>query len=105
MLCAFASDWNLCSTAMLPVGIIFPHPRVKRLASLDHAMWFHRPVPMDDWVVHHITPTALGNARGLCTSRWYDSTGALLVTCVQEALIRLDTDPAKAKLPPLAGWT
>ena len=63
LLCAFASDWNLCSTAMLPLGIIFPHPRVKRLASLDHAMWFHRPVPLDEWVCPHIVPTALGSAR------------------------------------------
>ena len=92
-----ASDYHLASTALLPRGIVFPHRRVARLASLDHSMWFHTEArSLDGWVCHHIVPSSLGHSRGFCTSRMIDVRGELLVSCAQEALVRLNDEMDEA---------
>ena len=93
-----ASDWNLASTALLPRGIVFPHRRVARLASLDHSMWFHREAPaFNGWVCHHVVPHSLGHSRGFCTSRMFTARDELLLSCAQEALVRLDDEAETAR--------
>ncbi len=84
----YASDMTLLDTALLPHGGTFDH-RTLMMASLDHAMWFHRPFRADDWLLYHQdTPTAsngLGLARGLI----FDTEGRLVVSVVQEGLLRV----------------
>lgn len=60
-----------------------------QMASLDHAMWFHRPIRMDEWVLYEITSPSASSARGLGTGTFYAADGAMLATVVQEGLVRL----------------
>jgi len=60
-----------------------------QMASLDHALWFHRPIRMDDWVLYDITSPSASGARGLGIGTFFDSGGRMLATVVQEGLVRL----------------
>ncbi len=83
----YASDMTLLDTTLLPHGGSFMNERLQ-MASLDHAMWFHRPFRADEWLLYvQDTPSAsgaLGVARGLI----YDRAGHLVASVVQEGLIR-----------------
>jgi acyl-CoA thioesterase-2 len=57
-------------------------------ASLDHTMWFHRPVRADEWLLYDLEAVACGNARGLARGTIYTLDGTLAVSVTQEALIR-----------------
>ena len=86
-LLAYASDFHLLSTSMHPHEITWLTPGVQ-VASLDHAMWFHREFRFDEWMLYDIdAPTAQG-ARGLSHGRWFDRHGRLVASSVQEGLIR-----------------
>jgi acyl-CoA thioesterase-2 len=83
---AFASDLSLLDTATLPHAI--GQDGNYQMASLDHAMWFHRPFRADDWLLYHqMSPSASG-ARGLALGHVFTRDGALAVTVIQEGLIR-----------------
>ena len=59
-----------------------------RVASLDHAMWFHRPFRVDEWLLYVLdSPTAQG-ARGLTHGRFYNRAGELVASVAQESMIR-----------------
>lgn len=86
-LLAYASDFHFLVTAMQPHGVSWLTPGMQ-VASLDHAMWFHRPFRMDEWLLYDIrSPTAEG-ARGLVEGRFYTQDGRLVATAVQQGLIR-----------------
>jgi acyl-CoA thioesterase-2 len=85
---AYASDITLLGTALRPHGLGFDNPDLIT-ASIDHAMWFHRPGRVDDWLLYdQDTPTASGG-RGLGRGRIFDRGGRLVATTVQEGLTRL----------------
>ncbi|TLY52572.1 MAG: acyl-CoA thioesterase II [Gammaproteobacteria bacterium] len=85
---AYASDFNLIGTAMLPHGISFLHSNVQ-VASLDHAMWFHRPLRTDEWLLYACdSPTAQG-ARGLTRGQIFSLDGRLVASTAQEGMIRV----------------
>jgi acyl-CoA thioesterase-2 len=85
-LVAYASDMTLLDTIMAPHGLIWTQGTQ---ASLDHAMWFHRPFRADEWLLFdQHSPTAAG-ARGLATATVYTREGALAVSVVQEGLLRI----------------
>ena len=87
-LVAYASDMTLLDTIMLPHGMIWNEGTQ---ASLDHAMWFHRPFRADEWLLYdQHSPTASG-ARGLATGTIFTREGELAVSVVQEGLIRAGT--------------
>jgi acyl-CoA thioesterase II len=82
----YASDMTLLDTALLPHGL----HRLDNafMASLDHAMWFHRPFRTDEWLLYaQDTPSASGG-RGFARGSVFTSDGKLAVTVVQEGLIR-----------------
>jgi acyl-CoA thioesterase-2 len=83
---AFASDMSLLDTALLPHGKgIFSNVQV---ASLDHAMWFHRPFRADDWLLYsQDSPNAYG-ARGFSRGLIFARDGTLVASVAQEGLIR-----------------
>jgi acyl-CoA thioesterase-2 len=85
---AYASDFNLLSTAMLPHGITYNSGKV-RAASLDHAMWFHRSFRADEWLLYAINSPTASNARGLAMGNIFTQDGTLVATVAQEGLIRL----------------
>jgi acyl-CoA thioesterase-2 len=86
-LLAFASDWTLAGTTLRPHGKEWDTEGMI-VASLDHALWFHRPARVDDWLLYAMdSPTAQG-ARGLARGQIFDAAGRLVASVAQEALIR-----------------
>jgi acyl-CoA thioesterase-2 len=83
---AYASDLSLLDTATLPHAI--GHDGQYQMASLDHAMWFHRPFRADDWLLYHQTSPSASGARGLALGHVFTRAGTLAVTVIQEGLIR-----------------
>ena len=92
-LLAYASDFHLLGTATFPHGISYYQPGVA-MASLDHALWFHRPFRADDWLLYAIDSPTAQNARGLARGLIYDREGRLVASTVQEGMIRV-VEPAK----------
>ena len=86
-LLAYASDFNLLTTAMLPHGVSLLTPGMK-VASVDHAMWFHRPFRFDEWLLYDVESPSASNARGLVRGSFYSRDGQLVATVMQEGLIR-----------------
>ena len=87
-LLAYASDFHLIGTTMFPHGISFLQRNVQ-VASLDHALWFHRPFRADEWLLYSCdSPTAQGG-RGLARGMIYSEDGRLVASTAQEGLIRL----------------
>ena len=85
---AFASDYVLLEPIARKHGIPWATPGM-RAASLDHAMWFHRPFRVDEWLLYELeSPTARGG-RGLAHGRFYDRSGSLVASVSQESMIRL----------------
>ncbi len=85
---AFASDYLLLEPVARKHGIPWATPGL-RGASLDHAMWFHRPFQIDDWLLYELeSPTAQGG-RGLAHGRFYNRDGSLIASVSQETMIRL----------------
>ncbi len=86
----YASDMTLLDTSLLPHGTSMLDPQMM-LASLDHAMWFHRRFRADEWLLYvHDSPCAIG-ARGLTRGLIYSRDGHLVATVSQEGLIRRKT--------------
>lgn len=71
-------------------------PRVRAMASLDHAVWFHRPVRADDWVLMDHVGTSVAAGRGWYTSTLFDRSGAALASAAQEMVIREARGPEDA---------
>jgi len=86
-LLAYASDYGLVVTSLYPHGQSFWQPAMQ-VASLDHAMWFHRNFRMDDWLLYAMQSPNAGKARGLSFGKVYDRQGILVATVAQEGLIR-----------------
>jgi acyl-CoA thioesterase-2 len=84
----YASDMTLLDTTLLPHGLGWNEGGVQ-MASLDHAMWFHRPFRADDWHLYDQRAISTSNARGLAGGSIYTQDGHLAVTVVQEGLIRV----------------
>ncbi|HUH90725.1 MAG TPA: acyl-CoA thioesterase II [Lysobacter sp.] len=101
-LLAYASDFQLLGTATFPHGISYYQPNVQ-MASLDHALWFHRPFRADEWLLYSIDSPSAQNSRGLARGQIFDRNGRLVASTAQEGLIRVVPDaeavahvPAKA---------
>jgi acyl-CoA thioesterase-2 len=84
---AYASDFGLVATALYPHGQSYWQPQMQ-VASLDHAMWFHRDFRMDDWLLYVMESPNAGKARGLNNGRIYTQGGKLVASVAQEGLIR-----------------
>lgn len=90
-LLAYASDFHLIGTVTLPHGISYLSHNVQ-MASLDHAIWFHRPFRVDQWLLYSFdSPTAQG-ARGLARGTIFSRDGSLVASTAQEGLVRLRDD-------------
>lgn len=84
---AYASDYNLLAAAILPHGDTANLGNVK-MASLDHAMWFHRDFDMNDWLLYAIDSPSASNARGFTRGNIFTRDGVLVASVVQEGMIR-----------------
>jgi acyl-CoA thioesterase-2 len=79
---------TLLDTAILPFGLSPESPNMQ-MASLDHAMWFHRPFRADEWLLYDEAAISTGSNRGLAGGALYARDGRLVVTVVQEGLVRM----------------
>ena len=98
-LLAYASDFQLLGTANYPHGISYYQPNVQ-MASLDHALWFHRPFRADDWLLYSIDSPSAQNARGLARGQIFNRQGQLVASTAQEGLIRVVPEATAAGLVP-----
>ena len=84
-LLTYVSDYHLLATATMPHGVNFLELQV---ASIDHAIWFHRDLRVDDWLLYAIESPSASGARGFSRGAIYARDGALVASVAQEGLIR-----------------
>ncbi len=87
---AYASDFSLLDTALIAHGKMLFDPELM-MASLDHAMWFHRPCRADDWLLYTMDSPAAHGARGFGRGSIFTPDGVLVASVAQEGLIRKKT--------------
>ena len=83
----YASDLTLLDTTLLPHGGTYRSAHIQ-MASLDHAMWFHRPFRADEWLLYVQDTPSASDARGIARGLFFTEGGELAVSVVQEGLIR-----------------
>jgi len=84
---AYASDLSLLDTSTLPHGISFLDGKVQS-ASLDHAMWFHRPFRVDEWMLYVQDSPSASGARSFNRGNIFTRQGELIASVTQEGLLR-----------------
>jgi acyl-CoA thioesterase II len=87
-LLAYLSDYFLLDTATLPHGSALLGNSIV-MASIDHAMWFHRPLRVDDWLLYAVESPSASGARGFARAGVYSRDGRLVASTAQEGLVRL----------------
>jgi acyl-CoA thioesterase-2 len=85
----YCSDMTLLDSVLARHGVYWGLDDVNG-ASLDHALWFHRPFRADEWVLYDCTSPTASGARGLATGRFFTQSGAHVATVVQEGLLRVN---------------
>lgn len=87
-LLAYVSDYELLGTSTLPHGLRFGEGKVI-MASLDHALWFHRIVRIDEWLLYSMDSPNAGGARGFARGQMFSADGKLVASTAQEGLVRV----------------
>ena len=85
---AYASDYGLLGSALDPHGVSYRDPRLM-VASLDHAIWFHRPFRMDEWLLHVSESPVSAGARGFARGTFFTRDGDLVASTAQEGMVRV----------------
>jgi len=98
-LLAYVSDYELLGTSTLPHGIVFGRSMVQ-MASLDHALWFHRDVRVDDWLLYTFDSPNAAGARGFARGQFFTKDGVLVASTAQEGLFRVRDKSHKSKSDP-----
>jgi acyl-CoA thioesterase-2 len=87
-LLAYVSDYELLGTSTLPHGLPFGQGRVQ-MASLDHALWFHRDIRVDEWLLYSFDSPNASGARGFARGQFFNGDGRLVASAAQEGLVRV----------------
>jgi acyl-CoA thioesterase-2 len=85
---AYASDYALLDTALVPMGRTLFEKEIMA-ASLDHALWLHRPFRADEWLLYAQDSPNLHGSRGFSRGQIFKSDGTLVASVAQEGLVRL----------------
>ena len=85
---AYASDYSILESILRRHGLSWAHPGLAS-ASLDHAMWFHRPVRVDQWLLYAQESPSAQNGRGLSLGKIFDRDGKLIASVAQEGMVRI----------------
>jgi acyl-CoA thioesterase-2 len=93
---AYASDFSLLDTALIAHGKLMFDKDIQ-LASLDHALWFHRPFKADEWLLYAQDSPSSHGARGFCRGSIFTRDGTLVASVAQEGLMRQRTSVFVAK--------
>lgn len=86
-LLAWASDYNFLATALRPHGVSWLSPSIEIL-SLDHAIWFHRPIKVDDWHLYVVHSPIAAGTRALVNGSVYRQDGVHVASVIQEGIMR-----------------
>jgi acyl-CoA thioesterase II len=89
-LLAYASDFGLLGTALRPHALSMMSNKLV-IASIDHAMWFHRKVRVDDWLLYAMDSPSASGARGFTRGSLFSRDGRLVASASQEGLIRISS--------------
>ncbi|WP_373878356.1 acyl-CoA thioesterase [Agromyces rhizosphaerae] len=87
---AYVSDYSILEPVLRRHGVPWATPGLK-VASLDHAMWWHRDVRVDDWLLYVQESPSSGGGRGLSIGRIFDRSGVLVASVAQEGMVRVPT--------------
>jgi acyl-CoA thioesterase-2 len=99
-LLAYVSDYELLGASTLPHALSFIHDNVI-MASLDHALWFHREIAIDQWHLYSIDSPNASGARGLARGQFFSEDGRLVASTSQEGLVRvIDADDSRGRSDP-----
>jgi acyl-CoA thioesterase-2 len=85
---AYASDYGLLGTALRPHALSFLQPQLQA-ATLDHALWFHRPFQVDGWLLYTMDSPSASGARGFTRGQIFTEDGTLVASVTQEGLMRV----------------
>ncbi len=85
---SYASDYHFLSTSLQPHGVQITD-RNLAIATIDHAMWFHRPINMNEWLLYSMESPSSGGARGLVRGQLFNQQGELVASTMQEGLMRI----------------
>lgn len=85
---AYATDYAIMEPVLRVHNSPWMNPNA-RTASLDHAIWFHRDVNVNEWLLYDVSSPTSQGGRGLCEARIWNRSGALVATVAQEAMLRL----------------
>ncbi|KXI29034.1 acyl-CoA thioesterase [Paraglaciecola hydrolytica] len=84
---AYASDYHFLGTCLQPHGISVRNKNL-RMATIDHAMWFHHPFDFNDWLLYCAESPFTGSSRGLVRGQFFNREGKLVASTMQEGLMR-----------------
>ncbi|WP_218353805.1 acyl-CoA thioesterase II [Alteromonas lipotrueiana] len=84
---AYASDYHFLSTSLQPHGMAVSDKGL-RMATIDHAMWFHQPVNLNDWLLYAMESPFSGNSRGIVKGQIFNQKGELVASTMQEGMMR-----------------
>lgn len=84
---AYTSDFHFLPSALLPHGVSHWQPNFQ-IATIDHAIWFHRPFRFDDWLLYCVDSPSASNGRGLVRGQIFNRQGHLVASTMQEGVIR-----------------
>jgi acyl-CoA thioesterase-2 len=85
---AYASDYGPMGSALRPHGLSVRHANVM-VASLDHAIWFHRPFRVDQWLLYDVESPVATGARAFTRGTFYARDGRLVASVAQEGVLRV----------------
>jgi len=92
-LLAYISDFYLLGTVLFPHGLSY-YQRQVRLASLDHALWFHRDFRVDQWLLYSLDSPSTQGGRGLARGQFFNQEGVLVASSSQEGMVRVNNGAA-----------
>jgi acyl-CoA thioesterase-2 len=98
-LLAYVSDFELLGTSTLPHGLPFGEGKVI-MASLDHALWFHREFRIDEWLLYAMDSPNASGARGFARGQLFNADGDLVASTAQEGLVRVVEKPRETRSDP-----
>jgi acyl-CoA thioesterase-2 len=98
-LLAYVSDYELLGTSTLPHGLPFGRGKII-MASLDHALWFHRDFRMDEWLLYSMDSPSASGARGYARGQLFTAEGMLVASTAQEGLVRVVDEPRESRSDP-----
>jgi len=88
-LLAYISDFYLLGTVLFPHGLSY-YQRQVRLASLDHALWFHRDFSVNQWLLYSLDSPTTQSGRGLARGQFFNQEGQLVASSSQEGMVRIN---------------